>query len=564
MNSETKQCQNCKVDFLIEQEDFDFYEKMKVPAPTFCPECRMQRRFSWRNERTLHNSKCAATGVNIITGFAPNSGYTVYEREYWWSDKWDPLDHGQEYNFSKPFFEQFDQLMHRVPHPSVFNSRTVHCNYTQHTGEYKDAYLVSASWKGENVAYASRCNNAKDCMDMFQTFDCTFSYEDVDSVNLYNTHFSLKSQNCQDSKFLFDCKNCNNCFGCWNLRNKSYCIFNVQYTKEEYHRKIAELDIGSYQNLVASKEKFSDIRKKALHKFAMLINAPDSTGDNLENVQNCKNCFVATDDARDCKYSINAGWKGSDIYDGYGVGDSAELLYEAFDAGVKGSRQMFVGIVYGCNSVSYCYNCHGSSNLFGCVGLRSKQYCIFNKQYTKEEYESLVPKIIEHMNKTGEYGEFFPVAISPFGYNETVVQDYFPLTKEQATVKGYKWQDVSESKHKPTIKASDLPDHIKDVKESILEEVFGCENCRRPFKVIKRELEFLKRLNIALPRKCFECRHRERFHQVNFPRLFHRSCMCTKEHQHHSNHCTNEFETSYSPSRPEIVYCESCYQEEVV
>ena len=27
--------------------------------------------------------------------------------------------------------------------------------------------------------------------------------------------------------------------------------------------------------------------------------------------------------------------------------------------------------------------------------------------------------------------------------------------------------------------------------------------------------------------------------------------------------CTNEFETSYAPERPEIVYCESCYQKEV-
>jgi len=27
--------------------------------------------------------------------------------------------------------------------------------------------------------------------------------------------------------------------------------------------------------------------------------------------------------------------------------------------------------------------------------------------------------------------------------------------------------------------------------------------------------------------------------------------------------CTNEFETPYAPDRPEIVYCEECYNKEI-
>src|SRR3989344_7140965 len=95
--SENKICQNCKSNFMIEPEDFSFYEKIGVPPPTFCPECRMQRRFAWRNERTLHRVKCAATGKNVISGFAPDSGYTIYERDYWWSDSWDPTSFGLDY-----------------------------------------------------------------------------------------------------------------------------------------------------------------------------------------------------------------------------------------------------------------------------------------------------------------------------------------------------------------------------------------------------------------------------------------------------------------------------------
>jgi hypothetical protein len=46
-------------------------------------------------------------------------------------------------------------------------------------------------------------------------------------------------------------------------------------------------------------------------------------------------------------------------------------------------------------------------------------------------------------------------------------------------------------------------------------------------------------------------------------KLWHRQCMCSKNHPHHGGRCSNEFETSYSPDRKEIVYCEQCYNSEV-
>src|SRR3989338_3256505 len=128
MNMETKQCRNCRQPFTIEPDDLGFYEKIGVPAPTFCPDCRLQRRLSWRNERTLHRLKCMATGKDIISGFHPDAGYTVYDRDYWWSDEWDainpPAGGNLDYDPSKSFFEQFDVLMKHVPQPAVFNALT--------------------------------------------------------------------------------------------------------------------------------------------------------------------------------------------------------------------------------------------------------------------------------------------------------------------------------------------------------------------------------------------------------------------------------------------------------
>lgn len=72
-------------------------------------------------------------------------------------------------------------------------------------------------------------------------------------------------------------------------------------------------------------------------------------------------------------------------------------------------------------------------NCFGCIGLNQKEYCIFNKQYTKEAYEKLVAQLITIMIKHKERGEFFPITLSPLAYNESPAQTYYPLTKDQAT-----------------------------------------------------------------------------------------------------------------------------------
>src|SRR3989338_10849178 len=96
-NSESKACQNCQFSFFIDAQDFDFYRKIDVPPPTFCPECRFARKYVWRNHRALYKRKCQAPGhtEEMISIYHPGSPFIVYDRDYWWSDKWDPMDYGQ-------------------------------------------------------------------------------------------------------------------------------------------------------------------------------------------------------------------------------------------------------------------------------------------------------------------------------------------------------------------------------------------------------------------------------------------------------------------------------------
>jgi len=571
--SETKTCQNCKKQFTIEPDDFAFYEKMKVPPPTFCPECRMQRRFAWRNERTLHRNVCAKTSKKIITGFAPDSGLKVYDRDVWWSDDWDPMAYGVDYDFSKPFFKQWRELLGQVPHPAVFNTQTVNCDYTQYTGNMKDAYLVSASWGGENLAYAARAKFCRDTFDTFAVHNSELCYEDVNVSKSSRTHFSQNCESCVDSIFLYDCRGCTKCVACIGLRNKSYYIFNQPHSKEDYQKQIQELRTNTYSGLAKVKEKFEALKKGHIRKYATLIKCERCTGDNLQNVADSKYCFDVSDDVRNCKFIQNGVDRLFDSYDGYGVGAGTELLYEAFDSGVEGSRQSFCMTVYGCHDATYCFNCHGCGNIFGCIGLRNKEYCIFNKQYSKEEYEALREKIVRHMNempytdkkgRTYKYGEFFPIELSPFGYNETAAQDFLPISKEVAQTVGFNWREPKAQEHQPTFLAQNLPDAIEDSNAEITIENIECLNCKKAYRIIAKEYQFLTQFHLPLPRLCPECRHQARLKLRNPLKLWHRKCMCDKNHPHHTGRCPNEFETSYAPDRPEIVYCEQCYNAEVV
>ena len=105
--------------------------------------------------------------------------------------------------------------------------------------------------------------------------------------------------------------------------------------------------------------------------------------------------------------------------------------------------------------------------------------------------------------------------------------------------------------------------HRKNL-DDILKEMFACETCGKNFKIIPQELKLRKKLGVPLPIKDFLCRAKDRLKQRNPLILHHRQCMCTQKHEHHAQgRCSYEFETTYTPDRPEMIYCDACYKKEV-
>jgi len=171
---------------------------------------------------------------------------------------------------------------------------------------------------------------------------------------------------------------------------------------------------------------------------------------------------------------------------------------------------------------------------------------------------------IDERGRIWKYGEFLPLDFSPFAYNETNAQKYFPKTKAEALDQGLRWYEKEPSQYVITEKAGDLPDTIEATNEEIIKEVIECSICFKAYRFTSEEVNLMKQLKLPLPQQCFFCREKFRFTRTNSPKLYDGVCMCRKEnHSNHAGQCEIEFKTTYAPERPEIVYCEQCYQQEV-
>ena len=552
--AEKRICKNCEGEFLIFVNDFNFYEKIGVPDPTFCPECRYIRRLLDRNEYNFYKRKCDATSKDIISIYRQDMSFPVYEQEYWKSDKFDATQYGRDFDFNRSFFEQYEELRRLVPHIAMVNSNSVNSEYTNQAEDNKDCYMLVKSGNNEKCIYGSWCDYSFFCSDCYMINKCEFCYECLNMTNCSNCLWSQDLANCVNVYFSNDCRGCTDCFGCIGLRNKKNCWFNEQLIKEEYAQRIKDFSLNA-KSIQETVNKTKILRLSLPFKYYHGFQAQNFLGDYVENIENARAVFNCRDH-KDTAYMQDAWFKTADCLDCTEI-IIGELSYEIQGVAAP-TRTIVARSCHGSITDSYyCDMCFSAQDCFGCFGLKQKQYCIFNKQYTKEQYFELKKRIIEHMRQTKEWGEYFPPKYSPFAYNESMAQDYFPLTKEEALEKGYQWYDRPERHY----------ENAKDVvkcKTQDEKDKRGSSLCTTAFRVTDLELTLYKKLGIPIPEYCFPCRRAERFKLRNPRKLWRRVCMCNKDaHFHGGNKCEVEFETSYAPDRPEIIYCEKCYQAEV-
>ncbi len=618
---ETKICRHCSSKFEITDKDLEFYEKVSpvfsstspsdiplnwggtkggvlslwdgnikylIPVPTLCPDCRQQRRLAWRSERKLYKRKCDFSGKDIISIYSPDKPYKVYDQEIWWSDSWDVMDYGRDFDFNRSFFSQFDDLLKAVPKRALVKwNWSENCDYVNGVWWSKNCYLIFECSNDEDCYYSKNLNFSKDCVDCNSTNNSIWCYELVDCNNCYNCYFSQNSADCKTSSYLYNCKNCENCFCCVNLENTSYCIFNKKYEKEEYYKLLKNTNTSEILS------NFSQFKLIFPHLNCIIINSENAIWDIIYNSKNIYQSYEISDSS-DVRYSSIVYWWSNDSFDTY---VSINWSQKVFESCVINKHCFWVFYCSDCwnecKNIFYCTECKNIQNCFWCHGLCDKSYCILNKQYLKEEYEKLVPRIISHMmtppqspsiegearNEQGEWWEFFPASISPFGYNETVAQEYYPLenselsviSQEIDTFKVWKlktgnwklkinWSDYEAPfpKVDKIIPASKLPSNIAEIPDDILNWAIEDEERKTMglnplFRIIPQELEFYRKHNLPIPKKHPDQRHLDRMALRNPRKLFSRIC----------DKCGKDIKTTYAPERPEIVYCQDCYEKEI-
>jgi len=568
MKIETKNCQNCLKDFTIESEDFKFYEKIKVPPPTFCPECRLLRRFIHTSETVLYKRKCDFSEKEIFSMYPEHTVFPVYETDIWYGDAWDPYIYGMDYDPNRPFLEQFLELQNKVPRMSIVRQgMAVNSPYAHRVTDPKNSYMVFRSSYPEDSMYLYNGKmHIKDCCDSSWLYECELCYECVNCANCYNVKFGQESKDSRDCSFIYSCRNCPNCTGCVNLVNAEYCIWNKKYTKEEYFKIIKEMQLNTFSGIEKMKIEFEVFRKKLPQRAIMSIKSEKVSGNWFLNSKNVTQSFDC-EGVKDGKYLFMV-FNAEDCMDYFEWGNKAEQIYESENCGLDIARLYFCNQCWaGAHDLYYCNTCPGAHDCFGCVGLKKGEYSILNKKYTKEEYGKLKDEIIEQMKKIPytdnrgleyRFGENFPANFSDFGYNETIANYYHPLTKEEATDRGYRWAERKKRNYEVTLKAAELPETILEVSNSILEEVIECAEKDNPnsvgaFRVTENELAFYRRMNLPLPRVCFDIRHIQRMDKRPLLKIIKRNC----------SKCEVEVETVYNEDYAPIVYCEKCYQQEV-
>lgn len=569
----TRSCQECQTEFTIYDRDLQYYAALDVPPPDTCPLCRHILRNANLNERNIYQRTCDKCKQPTFSVYSKDKPFTVYCRKCWWQDDWDPLIYGQDIDWSRPFFEQFAELRAKVPRIAMGNDAdSVNSDFCTCCWRLKNCYLVSDAVDDEDCMYSNGLYQSKDCIDCSYVAEHSqLCYECVFVRDSYNLRYSRNSTKCRDSAFLLDCVGVSNSFMCVGMRTVQYCYKNKPLSKEEYEQVIAKYNLGSRESVRKYQKEFEEFANTIPRRFYQGVRNEDSDGDQINNTKSVHHSFQ-TWSAEQCSY-LYGTFDAKNCYDMMVWGETAELCYEGQTVGGQVYKILFSIDVWGGRENTYCDTCiNGAQFCFGCISLKKETHCILNKAYTAKKYERLKAKLIEHMKETGEWGRFFPKALALYSYNESFAQSFVPLTKEQALAQGWTWQDNLPGTFGKETDPAGPPDDISDCTdnstevssaESVTKKIYACADCQRNYKVISEELTLYAQLGIPLPDRCPSCRFSARMRHVPPFQLWKRQCMCIIQEHNHAALCPEQFQTAYSPKRPETVYCAICYNKVV-
>lgn len=457
------------------------------------PEEQLRQVMAWYPNKKLHRRPSSKSGKQIISVYSADVDCPVYQHEEWYADDWDIQ--GLDYSVDTPFFAQFAELQKKAPVVALLSHLQENSEYCQDCEGLKDCYLVFDAINCRDVYYAVRTYETNDCVDIYWVLNSELLYDCTYMFSCYNTKYSFCCKQASDSAFLFNCRNVTHCFMCSNLRNKSYCIRNTQYSKREYQAYLATLDLTDYHSVLRLKKEFDELLNSTIRPGAILENTEAVSGNYLRNSAHCELAFESFD-LRDC-YNVFQCGAGKDIYGSFMCNDRIERCFQSVATGIDSFETRNCAFVWHSSEMEYCYLCINCKNCFGCIGLRNKEYHIFNIPYSREEYQQRKEELVAAMLRRGEYGYFFPIDLSPFPYEDTIAHEFFDA-------------GAVHTLEIELARAAQLDTRSEDVKP-----VVSCAVTGEPFRHTEQELRFYKKHDIPPPRLSFAARYRRRIETMD-------------------------------------------------
>ncbi|MDD5770496.1 MAG: hypothetical protein PHE25_06000, partial [Candidatus Gracilibacteria bacterium] len=476
--------------------------------------------------------------------------------------------------------------------------------FCNRVGRVKNAYYSFCCFESCEDIYFS--NNVSDSKDIYNSTSIDHSSLVYESVRIFDSHHIFFCDDIYNSKniyFSYDLRDCEECIFCNNLVGKKYMIYNKQYEKGEYNKMKENLykNTSNHDNLKKLLKDYEILKQKSIRKGVSLIGTEKSVGDQLKNSNDTLFGFWMLG-ADDCFNSAN-GFPATQkkAFNSFGFG-LVENIYFSMGSGPL-TKGFFSVNIESSSDIYFSQKLKGCHHCIGCYGLINADYHILNKAYSKEDYEKNFDKIMLNLNNSGNLNKFYNIEKTPYPLNDSTLVEEFPI-KNLRYLKSYnggdyksyefeeklynskgkgnlyifdeslaisdaildlggkekiktKWRNKKAEVNIPTgmtvLKYDELPKNIQDIDLSILEKAIICQETSRPFRIIKKELEFYKKHHIALPSLHPDIRIEKRIERKSKIGLYLMNC-CK---------CNKEILSVYDESYGYNLCCEECYNREV-
>jgi len=526
-------------------------QKLRVEGePTLHPVFRFMQRAAFWQHWNLHPRNCDLTGQSIISVFGTECPYPVWHKDEWVKHANPPQAVCGE---SGAVFPQMWALFQQCPIAHNMGAGNQNCEYTDDAWYSKNCYLFHSALGCEDCRYSYRNIRMKDSIYSTYSFEsertCDFMY----SMNCFDVKYALHCRDCNNCAFIYDCRGCTDCLLCCNLRNKKYCFGNQQYSKEAYEKIVQEWNIASYDVYQKAEQAFGRMmREQAWHRALFIDRSEACTGNYVDHSKNLSNCFFV-DDAEDC-VNVMRTTGSKDCLDCLSPAVKGELIYCSCTCQDQCYGCRYCYDLISSQHMEYCAHCFQCRNCFGCCGLVGKEYCIFNKPYSKEEYEEEKNRIIHLMQQSGEYGRFFPGHFAANPYEESLAGFHWPLDESSLERYGFRKGHRTVARPADARDIAEIPADVQKTTPELASVIFWDESAQRPFQIQQADIAFSRKLQVPLPHSYYMRRIRDNFAQIPFNGAL-RTASCGA--------CTENMQTSWPAQYDGRILCENCYLKEV-